>query len=82
MRRKRLAFMALSVGILWGCAHHKPPMDVSQLAPLKDGEAIDEKIVNEAMVHFPNDAALLAMEEGFALLRTEGAHEKETLKKS
>ncbi|MBL92218.1 MAG: hypothetical protein CMH56_10480 [Myxococcales bacterium] len=74
--------MALGVGLAWGCAHHQPPMDLSQLTPLKEGRAIEEAVVHEAMAHFPNDATLLAMEEGFALLRSEGDHDEVLQKKA
>ena len=72
----RHLMMTLCLGFLWACAHQKPLMDVSQLAPLKKGVAVDENIVNEAMGHYPNDATLLAMEEGFALLRNPGLQEQ------
>ena len=72
----------LCLALLCACAHQKPLMDVSQLAPLKEGKAIDENIVNEAMAYYPNDATLLAMEEGFALLRQAGFHTDADLKKA
>ena len=82
MSFKRLFFTALCVGTIWGCAHHQPPMDLSQLAPLKEGQAVKDTVVHEAMAHFPNDASLLAMEEGFALLRSEGTHDSTLQKKA
>ena len=40
------------------------------LRRLRSGKAlIDENIAHEAMAYYPNDATLLAMEEGFALGR-------------
>ena len=79
---KRQILTLLCLVFLWACAHQKPLMDLSQLEPLKEGVAIDAKIVDEAMGHYPNDATLLAMEEGFALLRSPGLKDEAQRKKA
>ena len=80
MRRKWLS-PSLCISLwLWGCAHAgHPTVDVHKLSPLKKGDAVETDLVRAAMREFPNDASLLAMEQGFAILREEGLHDDAAL---